>query len=677
MPSINISSAQMWLFVPPKGFELVDVQFPPNGKIFSGSWVGDIKKGQTVEINATYRITSTGWGDVEGQLLVQRGGEVTDTIVDIKMADLSVDEEGGTITRRELKPYEAPALPEDFHVTEPVITPWAGYLPNPQKSKKLDETANLSAARTQNHTRGMLTITGGYNCWISENTFTPGETREDVSAPRVWAWVKIYDGNDNFLGEGLTGTDGRFSITVENPGDTGFYVLTMPNTSACHVTKSDGSDYIGRLPANSELYIPSPSDTTFDIGDGYQVVDDPDYKGAWRIYETIANDAYDRGAWDFLANEGPGYVPPEVHVVFPSFLPTGYDTSTHRIHINESYHTKALDVVQHEYGHFIMNMTYGSLPTAGCTQYHKINESWPSELSNCAWLEGWDDFFPLAVQDEPVYEWGDGSYCDLEIPTWGTPGWDDGDCVEGRVAGALNDIFDDRTHDDGYDTFWGGFNDIWDVFYHQADNNFHEFYEAWCERGHDIPGATAAIYQNTIVYGTIYVDTGGWWFEGEPYNPSDTPIQDAVNAGAGEIIVYPGTYTENVNIEGGGHLTIRSLSGNPEDTIVQAANPDWVVFWVHRPYVTISGFTITGATGDGEAGIYLGSSADNCIISNNIVTSNYYGIWVDAPSYVTITDNEVSDNNDMGIFIDCGGGGHTIANNSVSNNRLGIDLYHS
>ena len=179
------------------------------------------------------------------------------------------------------------------------------------------------------------------------------------------------------------------------------------------------------------------------------------------------------------------------------------------------------------------------------------------------------------------------------------------------------------------------------------------------------------------MYGTIYVDTGGWWFEGEPYNPSDTPIQDAVNAGAGEIIVYPGTYTENVNIEGGGHLTIRSLSGNPEDTIVQAANPDWVVFWVHRPYVTISGFTITGATGDGEAGIYLGSSADNCIISNNIVTSNYYGIWVDAPSYVTITDNEVSDNNDMGIFIDCGGGGHTIANNSVSNNRLGIDLYHS
>jgi len=180
---------------------------------------------------------------------------------------------------------------------------------------------------------------------------------------------------------------------------------------------------------------------------------------------------------------------------------------------------------------------------------------------------------------------------------------------------------------------------------------------------------------------TIYVDTGGWWYAGGQYNPSDTPIQDAVDhAGAGyEIIVHPGTYTENVYIAGGGRLTIRSLSGNPEDTIVQAANPDWAVFWVHRPYVTVSGLTVTGATGWAGAGILLDSSADNCIISNNIITNNgFVGIWVDAPSNVTITDNEVSDNNDMGIFIDCGGSGHTIANNSVSNNGdIGIDLYHS
>ena len=123
-PSINMSQAQMqmWLFVPSKGFELVDARFPSCGEIRRGSWIGNINNGQTVEINATYRITSTGWGNVEGQLLVQRGGEVTDTIVDVKMADLSVDKEGGKVTPRERKlPKVSKTV--DFHVTEPVITP--------------------------------------------------------------------------------------------------------------------------------------------------------------------------------------------------------------------------------------------------------------------------------------------------------------------------------------------------------------------------------------------------------------------------------------------------------------------------------------------------------------------------------------------------------------------------
>ena len=51
------------------------------------------------------------------------------------MADLSVDEEGGKITPRELKRYEAPPdLVEDFHVTDPVITPEIVLPPDAKKN---------------------------------------------------------------------------------------------------------------------------------------------------------------------------------------------------------------------------------------------------------------------------------------------------------------------------------------------------------------------------------------------------------------------------------------------------------------------------------------------------------------------------------------------------------------
>jgi parallel beta-helix repeat protein len=97
------------------------------------------------------------------------------------------------------------------------------------------------------------------------------------------------------------------------------------------------------------------------------------------------------------------------------------------------------------------------------------------------------------------------------------------------------------------------------------------------------------------------------------------------------ITVDPGTYTENVKVTKS--LTIKSTSGNPEDTIVQAAvsNQNYQnVFTVTANNVNIGGFTIKGASYFWCSGILLNSN--NCIISNNTFEGNAIGIWIHPPS---------------------------------------------
>nr|QNO56515.1 hypothetical protein CNIFIPMI_00007 [Methanosarcinales archaeon ANME-1 ERB7] len=139
------------------------------------------------------------------------------------------------------------------------------------------------------------------------------------------------------------------------------------------------------------------------------------------------------------------------------------------------------------------------------------------------------------------------------------------------------------------------------------------------------------------------------------------------------ITVDPGTYDENVDVTKS--LTIKSTSGNPEDTIVQAANSDDYVFEVTVDYVNICGFTVTGATSY-TAGIYL-YYADYCIISNNICSSNNDdGISLRYSSNNSISDN-ICSNNRYGISLRDSNNSIISNNNCSSNDVNGIDLWYS
>jgi PGF-pre-PGF domain-containing protein len=166
------------------------------------------------------------------------------------------------------------------------------------------------------------------------------------------------------------------------------------------------------------------------------------------------------------------------------------------------------------------------------------------------------------------------------------------------------------------------------------------------------------------------------------------------------IIVDPGTYTENIIITKN-DLVIRS-SGNPEDTIIVASDPNASVITIRdRINVTIKGLKIINA-GTERAGIYLTGSED-CTIEGNIFYNNSKdGINMYFSSENNISGNTFSDdtlnstthsiflnnshNNNLqsNTVSNCGYGiamrysnNNDLVNNNANNNNMGIYVAHT
>lgn len=166
-----------------------------------------------------------------------------------------------------------------------------------------------------------LTITGNWYVYISANVPPSQPGNADVTAPMVWGGIYIYDAvTNNLLGAVCTGMKdngdaGHFSITIENPLNDGFYIQAIPNSTLAKVIQTNGNDYVYQPPY---YWYPSIYSSSFDLGNFYTPSTEP-MVGAWRIYETMTNDYYNRGAYYFLnnSNNGPHYAMPQVTAAYP------------------------------------------------------------------------------------------------------------------------------------------------------------------------------------------------------------------------------------------------------------------------------------------------------------------------------------------------------------------------
>jgi hypothetical protein len=185
----------------------------------------------------------------------------------------------------------------------------------------------------------------------------------------------------------------------------------------------------------------------------------------------------------------------------------------------------AAAVVVHETGHAVMDDVYDhDYPPFNCANPHYIEYG---NDAGCAWSEGFAEWFPAQVLGEPFYRWPGGGYLDLENPG---SGWDTGDGVEGRVAGALIDLTDSTN--EGNDQVAEGLLPTWNVFQNLRPDTFAEYWAARRTAGYNVGAdALATIAWNTIVY-------------------SDT-VTPACTAAYATVNAYSGGWTADVKVTAG------------------------------------------------------------------------------------------------------------------------------
>ena len=328
----------------------------------------------------------------------------------------------------------------------------------------------------------------------------------DVTRPQKNYGVEVWDddsGDDDLLTSGLTGLDGNYELCFnagddDEGGQVDPYVVSVSENSLWRVQNQTlfGSPYRVSSSAVNDL----ATETTHNFGT-LQPQDSALIRGMHAF--DSANDA-----WLWTPKTGPEDCWDKFDTTCRQVKITWTPTSTSGAFYQPSsmtIHLKADDpnshhLTVHEIGHAVMADVYEDdyPPTSNCSPHYVDKTSGPG----CAWTEGFAEWYPAMVYNDPFYRWPDGGSLNLETPTWGSSDWDEGDSVEGRIAGALIDM-SDADNEGSWDRMSEGApGNIWNTFASHVSDNMTQFMNHRVADGYDTSQATfkAVLFGNTIDY---------------------------------------------------------------------------------------------------------------------------------------------------------------------------------
>lgn len=321
-----------------------------------------------------------------------------------------------------------------------------------------------------------------------------GVTRPVVNMT-VEAWDADTSNAHDRLASGLTGTKGEYKLCFDNAesnnsGQDVYVKLTTTNKNWRVQATGTTNAFTFTTPTVSN--VANGSTTSF----GNRKPGAADKMRALHAFDAL-NDAWKwvpgNTCWDGLDIT--------CRQVVLNWAP---DSTVGNYYGNKQIHLKAdapdshMTVV-HELTHAIMGDVYedNSPPIPNCSPHGVSAKS----STGCAWVEGFAEWVPASVYKDPYYRWPSGASMNLETPTWSTSGWDDGDAVEGRVAGALIDLTD--TANEGSDVYGEAApGNVWNTFLRHRSTTFAEFWQQRKADGYDTSanGPLKSLYQSTIDY---------------------------------------------------------------------------------------------------------------------------------------------------------------------------------
>lgn len=450
--------------------------------------------GEVLELTGTVTAVATGPAEIlaEAGLDTAWGGASGDDQVFITVAPAGQHSRfgyAGSTTAAAVR-YDGPAP-----AVSPAPTKALGAQEAPPASRAVPQPSDRSGEPTEERSGAPGAVTGFscvYGSWnfVDNNGVALGARQWRVEA---WDDDSVTGSGNDFLAAGLTNYDGSYSLCFNSADTDGAYTQDV---------------YVVFIADNGNWRLEGTNGGTYSYGSGvvWNITNGASYNIGWL---QPSDPTHHRGAHAFQAvsdawNGTPGACWDMVgscRAVVIRWAPdsyTGnfYDPNTNLVRLKATA-PDSRHIVVHEVGHSIMDDVYDdAMPSAPNCASHSIPVT---SSKGCAWVEGFADWFPTFIYNDKFFRWSAFSSINLETPTWDTPGWSNFDSTEGRVAGALMDLYD--TSNEGFDVYGEGINNIWYTFQHHNSTTFREFWTHRSIDGFTIGTAPrSSLHQNTIDY---------------------------------------------------------------------------------------------------------------------------------------------------------------------------------